>query len=174
MEERETVFRHWVDVYAGVIQKVARDFASNQEDVEDLLQEIYFQEWLSIPGFRGESQEATWIYRVAMNTAVAWKRRECYLSRWRRLMANGSMDNPETALMSSKIWERLDKKERVCEMYKAICALPKKDGLLALMYLNGLKYAEMANILMMTESNIGVRLHRIRKQLGKIMEEKDM
>jgi hypothetical protein len=56
--------------------KVVRAFAVGSEDQEDLVQEIALQLWMSLPAFRREAKESTWIYRVAFNTALVWKRHE--------------------------------------------------------------------------------------------------
>src|SRR5215467_7080382 len=75
-EERERLFRHWLAEHAGLMWKVVHAFAATAQDQEDLLQEISLQLWSSLPAFRGEAKENTWIYRVSFNTALVWKRDE--------------------------------------------------------------------------------------------------
>ena len=74
--EQETLFRRWLADHAGLMWKVVRAFAATPEDQQDLLQEVALKLWMSLPSFRGEAAESTWIYRVAFNTALAWKRVE--------------------------------------------------------------------------------------------------
>ncbi len=70
----EAIFRRWLDGHIGLVLKVVRSSVAAAPDQEDLLQEVLLQLWLSIPAFRGEARETTWIYRVAFNTALAWGR----------------------------------------------------------------------------------------------------
>jgi RNA polymerase sigma-70 factor (ECF subfamily) len=73
---QEALFRSWLSDHLGLMLKVVRSFSDTPEDQEDLLQETLVQVWSSIPAFRGEAKETTWIYRVAFNTALAWRRTE--------------------------------------------------------------------------------------------------
>src|SRR5208282_4796118 len=75
-QEQETTFRRWLDEHLGMMLKVVRGCAAAPQDQEDLFQDVLLQIWSSIPAFRGEARETTWIYRVAFNTALAWRRGE--------------------------------------------------------------------------------------------------
>ncbi|MBW8863857.1 MAG: RNA polymerase sigma factor, partial [Verrucomicrobia bacterium] len=75
-EEQEKLFRRWLADHVGLMWKVVHAFAATPADQQDLLQEICLQLWSSLPSFRGEAKESTWIYRVAFNTALVWKRDE--------------------------------------------------------------------------------------------------
>src|SRR5262245_15395477 len=74
--EQEILFRRWLADHTGLMWKVVRTFAVAPEDQKDLLQEVALQLWMSLPAFRGGAAESTWIYRVAFNTAMVWKRGE--------------------------------------------------------------------------------------------------
>src|SRR6266567_3067978 len=74
--ECSRVFGDWMEAHQAVLFKVARAYGVTHADREDLFQEIALQVWNSIPSFRGEASAFTWIYRVALNTALAWKRKE--------------------------------------------------------------------------------------------------
>src|SRR5882724_322154 len=74
--EQETIFRRWLAAHLVLILKVVRGCTTAPEDQDDLFQDVCLQIWLSIPAFRGEARETTWIYRVAFNTALAWRRGE--------------------------------------------------------------------------------------------------
>src|SRR5208282_3051337 len=75
-QEQENIFRRWLDAHLGLMLKVVRGCAAAPQDQDDLFQEILLQLWSSIPAFRGDAKESTWIYRVAFNTALAWRRGE--------------------------------------------------------------------------------------------------
>jgi RNA polymerase sigma-70 factor (ECF subfamily) len=161
-QQQEAVFRRWLDEHVGLMLKVVRGCAASPPDQEDLFQEVLLQLWSSIPAFRGEAKETTWIYRVAWNTALAWRRGE----RRRR-------EGHETFIKLSQVpharpshLESQLEQEIVERLYAAIRQLPKVDASLALMHLDGLSYQEMAEVLGISENYIGVKLNRIRKQLA--------
>src|SRR5215218_6593040 len=75
-DAREAVFKRWLTQHTGLVFKVARTFAPNDSDRDDLVQEILLQLWRSLPRFQGNAWESTWIYRVALHAALAWRRSE--------------------------------------------------------------------------------------------------
>jgi RNA polymerase sigma-70 factor (ECF subfamily) len=161
-EEQETTFRRWVRDHLGLILKVVRGSTGRVEDQEDLLQDVLVQVWSSIPRFRGESKETTWIYRVAFNTALAWRRAERRQREGReRYLKLQLLPQAQPGHADS-----LPEQEVVEQLYRAIRRLPKVDASLALMHLDGLSYQEMAEVAGISENYIGVKLTRIRKQLA--------
>jgi len=164
--EQEALFRRWLADHAGLMWKVVRAFTVMPEDGEDLLQEIALQLWMSLPAFRGEAKVSTWIYRVAFNTALVWKRGEKrrHAKHEKFFELNAA---PETSAEHSAPTRD---EELVQQLYAAIRQLPKLDASLALMHLDGLSYREMSEVLGITESNVGVKLNRIRKQLAEMLK----
>ena len=159
--EQEAIFRRWLDAHLGLILKIVRGCAAPQ-DQDDLFQDVLLQLWLSIPAFRGEARETTWIYRVAFNTALAWRRGE-----QRRRVKHETFVKFDVSPQSEPSHvEALPKKEIVEQLYAAIRELPKVEASLALMHLDGLSYAEMAAVLGISENYIGVKLNRLRQQLA--------
>jgi len=160
-QEQETIFRRWLDEHIGLILKVVRSCAAPQ-DQDDLFQDVLLQVWSSIPAFRGEAKETTWIYRVAFNTALAWRRGE---QRRRKGHETFLKFDASPRTQPSHV-DSLPEQEIVARLYAAIRQLPKADASLALMHLDGLSYQEMAEVLGISENYIGVKLNRIRKQLA--------
>jgi RNA polymerase sigma-70 factor, ECF subfamily len=74
-DDREGLFHAWVGQHFALVGRVARSYTDTEEDCQDLVQEILLQVWLSIPRFERKAKPSTWIYRVALNTAFAWQRR---------------------------------------------------------------------------------------------------
>lgn len=160
---REALFKEWLAEHGGVVVKVARAYTLTAPDAEDLAQEILFQVWRSLPRFEGRASAATWCYRVALNTAIGWRRDD----RKRRLHQRpllcewpiGQADGAEAA----------GRKETVERLYAAIRRLPKADAALVLLDLDDLSYRDMAEVLGVSENYIGVKLHRARRALAALL-----
>jgi RNA polymerase sigma-70 factor, ECF subfamily len=154
--EQKAIFDLWLSTYKGVLFKVVRAYAFTRHDQEDLFQEIATQMWISVPGFEGNSAPSTWIYRVALNTAISWSRKEI-----RRRDKTNAFDGAEAALQpaGSEIDPRLE------WLYEQIAQLSELDRSLTLLLLDGFSYKEMADVLGISETNVGVRIHRIKAHL---------
>ncbi len=164
-DSRETVFKHWLNQHSGLIFKVARTFAPGDADRDDLVQEILLQLWRSLPRFEGKARESTWIYRVALNTALAWHRGENKRRAAQSpVLAIEELPEPDDPLAR-------ERDELVVNLYAAIRRLPKVDAALVLLYLDDLSYREMADVLGISETNVGVKLNRARKTLAELMKE---
>jgi len=162
VQEQEAIFRRWLEDHRGLMFKVVRGCAASPQDQEDLFQDVLLQVWSSIPAFRGEAKETTWIYRVAFNTALAWRRGQ----RRRREGHETFLRLDVSPRVQSSHADSLPDQEVVEQLYAAIRSLPKVDASLALMHLDGLSYQEMAEVLGISENYIGVKLNRVRKQLA--------
>jgi RNA polymerase sigma-70 factor, ECF subfamily len=164
-DSREPVFRRWLKQHTGLVFKVARTFAPSDADRDDLVQEILLQLWRSLPRFEGKARESTWIYRVALNTALAWHRSENkHCAAQTPLLAIEELPEPDDL-------DRREREELVANLYAAIRRLPKVDAALLLLYLDDLSYREMAEVLGISETNVGVKLNRARKTLAELMKE---
>jgi RNA polymerase sigma-70 factor, ECF subfamily len=164
-DAREVVFKRWLHEHTGLVFKVARTFAPSGADRDDLVQQILLQLWLSVPRFEGKAKESTWIYRVALNTALAWHRGE----KKRHAAQTPLLAIEEVAEPDDPIGR--EREELVARLYAAIRRLPKVDAALVLLYLDDLSYREMADVLGLSETNVGVKLNRARKQLAELMQE---
>ncbi|MDJ1499665.1 sigma-70 family RNA polymerase sigma factor [Cytophagaceae bacterium BD1B2-1] len=157
-KEHKHIFEIWLKQYKGVIFKVVRAYAFNIMDQEDLFQEIVIQVWHSVPAFRQESAVTTWIYRIALNIAIKWVRKE------RKHNQTQTLD--QTNISESVLLESNPKTDdRLDWLYEQISRLDAIDRSLALLLLDDFSYKEMAGIVGITESNVGVRINRIKKQL---------
>lgn len=166
-DDPASVFEAWLEKHGGVVLKVARAYTRAEEERQDLVQEILLQVWRSLPGFEGRAVASTWAYRVAMNTAIDWRRRE-HRRRGRSrplLEAEHLTDSGPDASRQA-----LDR-EIVERLYAAIRRLSETDAALVLLYLDDLSYRQIADVLGISESNVGVRLTRARKFLGELLKE---
>ena len=146
--------------------KVARAYTLTNEECQDLAQEILLQAWKSVPNFEHKARAATWFYRVALHTAMNWQRRD----KPRRSEQFSLMDVQNIAAEGVDSAEQAQQREIVEQLYKAIHKLPKADAALVLLYLDELSYREMADVLGISESNVGVKLNRAKKALGELMK----
>lgn len=166
-DDHETLFKRWLDEHVGTVLKVARAYTLTAEDCQDLTQEILLQVWRSLPRFEGRAKASTWSYRVALNTALGWHRDERRRqARQRGLHEVGEL--PDTGVGSST---QADERETVDQLYAAIRQLPKADTALILLYLDDLSYREMAEVLGITENNLGVKLSRAKQALRALLKE---
>ena len=151
------IFTKWLQEYGGIQIKIARSFAANSEDQRDLLQEMYLQLWRSIESFAAQSKASTWIYRVCLNTAMTWQRSEK-----RRHRFLNSVDLPDFYAPP----ERPANAPLLDALYAAIRELRSVDRALILLYLEERSYREIGEIIGISESNTGVRLQRIKRELA--------
>ncbi len=156
VDNRERRLNDWLSRHQGLVIKVARSFARETHDRDDLLQEIAFQLWQSIPGYRSQVAETTWIYRVAFYTAINWSRKEEH-----RKQRNCQLGEQALGLLSKQV----DEDPRVAWLYERIAELDPVDRSLTLLLLDGFSYREMSETLGISESSVGVRIHRIKKSL---------
>jgi len=154
-KEQLHILEEMLDRHKGLIFKIVRAYALTVMDRDDLFQEIVIQAWHSIPTFRQESSAATWLYRISLNTAIKWTRKERKHNR-----ADG-LDSVRHILQENKI----PTDERVAWLYEEIHKLDGIDRSITLLLLEGFSYKEMAALLGITESNVGVKINRIKKQL---------
>jgi RNA polymerase sigma-70 factor (ECF subfamily) len=164
--ERDRIFNDWLADHKGILFKVVHAFAFEHADRQDLFQEVAVQVWRSVDAFRGESSVPTWMYRVALNTAIAWtRRRDRHERNKQALEVGGDLLTPASA----------DGRDpRVEWLYHQIAQLKDVDRSVALLLLDGFSYRDIAAFLGLTESNVGVKINRIKAALAdKRAEEKE-
>jgi len=162
----ELQFRQWLDEHSGLLLKVVRSFAEGPADQDDLFQEILLQVWLSLPSFRDDSKPTTWLYRVALNTALAWKRTEKKRSRMQSSLSVSDVAPPGVTSAEAQRNDRV-----VDRLYAGIRALPPAKRALVVLYLDGFTYREIAEVVGISESNVGVSLNRIKKDLAAAVKD---
>jgi len=166
-ESLESLFKSWLIEHDRAVLKVARAYTLNSEDCQDLAQEILLQVWRALPQFQGRARATTWFYRVALNAALAWHRKE----RRRRARQQPILAVEDQSVAGLDSSQEIVRREAVERLYRAIRQLPKTDAALVLLYLDDLSYRQMAEVLGISESNVGVKLNRAKKALGELMKE---
>jgi RNA polymerase sigma-70 factor, ECF subfamily len=164
-EDHKLLFTNWLAEHGSSVMKVARAYTVTSEECQDLAQEILLQAWQSLPKFERTASAATWFYRVALHTAMNWHRKD----KPRRIRQHPLLEVHALAPATIDSAEQAQQRELVERLYKAIHQLPKTDAALVLLYLDELSYREMAEVLGISESNVGVKLNRAKKALNDLM-----
>jgi RNA polymerase sigma-70 factor (ECF subfamily) len=144
-------------------------YARDVEARKDLYQEIMFQLWRSLPSFAGASSIDTWVYRVALNTALTHARRRS--AHVETPLEDEHLEAADLAASLDPADDTLDLGEQSERLYGAIDRLGDVDRMLVAMYLDDRSYREMAEVIGISESHVGVKLHRIKKSLARWLAE---
>jgi RNA polymerase sigma-70 factor, ECF subfamily len=156
---------NWLGEHGSSVMKLARAYTLTSEECQDLAQEILLRAWRSLPNFEGKASAATWFYRVALQTAMNWQRND----KPRRTRQQPLLEMQVLATDGGNSAEQAQQRETVEQLYQAIHQLPKTDAALVLLYLDEVSYREMAEVLGISESNVGVKLNRAKKALSALM-----
>lgn len=135
----------------------------NNRDKEDLFQEIVIQLWKAWPGFRGESKFSTWMYRIAINTAISGLRRKK-----NHMVYMGPDELPAEIKDDS---DASEKEERLQQLYAAIRQLSELERAIIMLYLEDKNYEEIEDILGINQNNLRVKMNRIREKLRKLLKQ---
>ena len=156
----EKEFLKTIHDYQKIIYKVCRMYRDSKEDQEDLFQEIVYQLWKSYPAFKKESNISSWIYRIALNTAIAIYRKS-------KLPIDYYEEFPEHIHPSGEktVSENEDR------LFWVLRKLNDSEKAVISLYLEDFSYQEIAEIAGLSESNVGVRLNRIKNKLKEIFKE---
>ena len=162
MTPKEREFSKLIDDNQGLIIKVSRLYTNTLEDEEDLFQEIVLQLWRSYDTFKGQSKISTWMYRVALNTAITIFRKK--------------KKSPETDELQDFHQKKLledddEKQQQISALYRNIKLLPKVERAIVTMYLDDLPYRDIAENLGISEVNARVKMNRLKKVLKELMEK---
>jgi len=141
--------------HMAIIYKICKLYAEG-EDRDDLKQEIIFQLWKSYPTYRGDSKFQTWMYRVALNTAMLGLRA-------RKMKYTGLSD--QELSISEDPFKDQDEEARVKQLYRQIYKLKDLDKTIIFLYLEECSYDEISEITGLSTKNVSVRLTRIREKL---------
>ena len=153
----EQFVKHFLEENKAIIYKICRAYSNSNEEFDDLTQEVAFQLWKSKDRFENKSKLSTWVYRVALNVCLSYVR----------------SNRIKTVEMSqaTPVPNEESKQDDLEVLYSALRQLPENDKAIILLYLEGRKYEEIAEIMGLTSTNVGVRITRIRKKLKEIIEE---
>ncbi len=145
----------------GIIHKVCNIYCDFEEDRNDLFQEIVAQLWKSFPSFRQESKFSTWMYRVALNTAItSFKKTKRRPDQNRLTYENFQFEDEKYDI---------ETEENIKRLHNAVAQLTGVEKSIVLLFLEDKKYEEIAEITGITQNYVRVKMNRIKKKLKKLM-----
>lgn len=150
-------FLDTIQQHQGILFKLCRLYRDHREDREDLFQDMIYQLWKSWPSFDGRAKLSTWIYKIALNTALAdFRKRKPGITYTDQL--------PETADLAGPVMS-----EQTEQLFIALRQLNDAEKAIMALYLDDMSYQEMSGILGINENHIGVKLNRIRNKIKNIL-----
>tara|TARA_R110002167_G_scaffold26182_7_gene90272 strand:+ start:600 stop:1088 length:489 start_codon:yes stop_codon:yes gene_type:complete len=153
---KEEAFVQVIKRHEGIIFKITTVYTDNSDDQKDLYQDVVYQLWKSFDSFRNESKVSTWMYRVAMNTALTYIRKKSRA---------GDRISIDKVVVKQTDSDHAEYQERLEMVYKHIHQLNLLEKGLMLLLLEGKSYDEMAEITGLSPSNVGTRISRIKQRL---------
>ena len=141
-----------------LIFKVCNTYCKDFEDRKDLVQEVIVQLWRSFGSYNDQYKLSTWMYRVALNTAISWYRSERKRQTGRVAFQDGIIDLIDTN-------EEQQTDEQVSQLYHFINHFDELNKALMILYLDNNSYKEIADVLGITETNVATKISRIKQQL---------
>lgn len=161
--ELSAQFHEIITQHKGIFLKIARTYCRNVEDKQDLVQEMMIQVWRGLPRYDTNYPVSTWLYRVALNVAISFYRKQR-----RRLPMAGPVFE-ETMMMTDE--NPSPQMEQLQLLEQFIASLNDLDKALILLYLDDKSYAEIAQIMGISVSNVGTKLGRVREKLRAKFEQ---
>lgn len=160
---QETTFLQLVKEHQKMIHKICNLYGHTPHEREDLFQEIVVQLWKGYPGFRGDAKFSTWLYRVALNTAISGlRKKEKYIA------------YVDPSILPTTLQDLNDtntEQEQLHQLYEAIRKLGEIDRAVIMLYLEDRSYEEMEEILGITQNNLRVKMNRIKEKLRKLTNQ---
>ena len=155
----EKEFLNSIDEHQGIIYKVCKMYRDSKEDQEDLFQEVILQLWKAYPNYKGRAKISTWMYRIALNTAIAFFRKKRIPLEY---TAN-IYENPKSTSGN-------ESSENEEQLFEAIRMLKPVERAIIALYLEDYAHKEIAQITGITENYVGVRISRIKDKLKELLK----
>jgi RNA polymerase sigma-70 factor (ECF subfamily) len=156
----EKKFINVINQHQGLIHKICFMYEHDQDARNDLFQEIVLQLWKSFPTFRGEAKITTWMYRIALNTAI---------SGYRKQTRHIKTEDLNEMHFNISEYSGDEREEDLLKLQAAIRQLSEIERAMIMMALEEVPYEEIAETIGITQNNVRVRMNRIREKLKKMM-----
>ena len=164
----DSLFKEFVDLYSPRLLSVIRGVVGQEEDARELTQDVFVKAYFSIHKFRGDSSFSTWLFRIAYNLSISHLRKKRFT-----FVSVETYKIPEIYITPENDEDREFNENRYRQLEKIIETLgPEDKFLLNLFYEQEKSIKEITTIMGMSESNVKVRLHRIKKKVSEMAEKK--
>lgn len=155
-------FARLLEEHAGILQKTSRAYAFGEPDRDDLSQEIAVALWRSFPHYDDRLPFSTWMYRVALNVAISFARRQTVRRR------HGA--DPELVEEAPDPGGGAARDRELQLLDRFLAGLGELDRALMLLYLDGRRHGAIAEVLGISESNVGTRIGRLKERLRRELD----
>jgi RNA polymerase sigma-70 factor (ECF subfamily) len=145
-----------LETHLGIILKISKAYTKTSQDRQDLVNDITYEMWKAFPTFKGKSKISTWIYRIALNTAMNYRRNSHKKENILKSAVEVSVREPSS---------ETDLNPQIELLNDCIAELDEYSKAIILLYLDGYKHEEIAEITGISKSNVGTRISRIKEQL---------
>lgn len=161
MQLSEQEFLKAIELHKGILYKVSRMYFDKPEDQQDLVQEIILQLWKSLDSFKGNSEFSSWMYRVALNTAIVFFKKEKRKQDNFTIIKNEPIDN--------EVFDS-EKDQQLVHFYKAVKQLTKIEKAIIILLIDGYSGKKIAENLGLSEVNVRVKIKRTKNKLQEIIK----
>ena len=144
-----------VESYKGILYKIANSYCKDSEDRKDLVQEFIVQLWKSFEHYNDQYKYSTWIYRIALNVAISFYRKENRRKQVSNPLTEGILNFADSAIIS-------ETDENILVLQQFITELKELDKAIMLLYLEEKSHKEIAEIIGISESNVATKIGRIK------------
>ncbi len=161
MKSTQKEFLKIISDYQGIIHKVNLIYFRSENDRQDNFQEVVYQLWRSYPSLKDKDRIASWIYAVAINTSISTIRKDS------RLVFFDTIYETEHAETDNNIEHEINYQDLLSALQK----LNEIDRSIMLLYMEDYSYDDIAQIMGISTSNVGVKIHRIKNQLKNLLKD---
>jgi len=158
IQDKNNLFISVIEAHKGILYKVANSYCKDNEDRKDLIQEIFVQLWKSFDNYNDEYKYSTWIYRISLNVAISFYRRENIRTIISSPFTDGIFNFADTN-------DTEEKEINLSILQQFISELKDLDKALMLLYLEEKSYKEIAEIIGFSETNVATKIGRIKQKL---------
>jgi RNA polymerase sigma-70 factor, ECF subfamily len=172
LQGHTAAFGELVQRYQDRLFNTVYRLLDNAEDAQDVVQDAFIHAYQSLNSFKGDSLFFTWLYRIAVNTAISWKRKRRMVLRFQLDREDGAVMEPQDVSAGhepSHALEQAEEERRIQEALNRVS--PEHRTVLILKDMEGQKYEDMAEILGVPIGTIRSRLHRARLDLREVLEQ---
>jgi len=166
MQNKDEIFKSVFFDYQDRIYRLVWSFLEDKNDLDDLFQSVLLKIWKNLDSFKNRSSLGTWIYRITVNTLIDFRRDK---KRKQDITLKMEIENEKIQDEDQDIEQKMIKNERLEILNYCIKQLSLIDRTLIVLYLEELKYSEIADVLGISEKNVSVKLARIKKKMNRML-----